>query len=55
MQKITRMPNKQSQDALKCLEQAWAYYSVEPTMTRDVTQVRSDQPEDLFVPYYTAA
>ncbi|WP_167684700.1 hypothetical protein [Parasedimentitalea denitrificans] len=55
MQKITQLPNKESQDALKHLEQAWAYYSAEPTVTRDVTQVRPDQSEDPIVPYYTAA
>ncbi|WIY26219.1 hypothetical protein [Parasedimentitalea psychrophila] len=55
MQKVTRLPNRQAQDALKHLEQAWAYYTPEPVAAQAAAQAEYDLTESPIVPYYSAA
>ncbi|NRB20823.1 MAG: hypothetical protein HRU33_25645 [Rhodobacteraceae bacterium] len=55
MQKVARLPNRQAQDALTHLEQAWAYYTAEPIVMQAVAQAGYEPSESPIVPYYTAA
>ncbi|WP_212525008.1 hypothetical protein [Actibacterium sp. MT2.3-13A] len=51
MEKIAQFPNQPAQDALKILEEAWAYYTPAPY----VAAKGADRPEPQLFAYYDAA